>query len=211
MLLNRINIIVIIIVLIPKVVLGINIKPSGGEILSGGEFCEIRWDAEKFNGNVAIDLWDGSAQRWSLIASHIDGKKGTFEWKVPADLTGDRFRVRVSSYGGYSEMSGTYFSIFPVSSSDSGTISSLISGGGTVKAESIPTVGTHTIRARWTDGEPTSITLCDPGGRNIERVTGDFSSSRFIDFNVEDLARGLYFIRVVFRDRHINVGQTIVY
>ena len=212
MLWNRKIVVAMLAVLAPTIALATDIKPAGGERLAGGDSYEIRWKAGRANLSVTIDLWNGNTSRWYRIASGINAKRGFFEWIVPTDLYGDRFRVRVTSQDGYSAMSGTYFSILQGNSLDPNATHSLALGRSldSVQVESIPAVGTLSIRASWAKGEALSIALCDLSGRVLERASGDLSSSRFIEFDVGRLPRGAYFVQVVFTTGRLGIGRALV-
>ena len=79
-----------------------------------------------------------------------------------------------------------------------------------VQVESIPAVGTLSIRASWAKGEALSIALCDLSGRVLERASGDLSSSRFIEFDVGRLPRGAYFVQVLFTTGRLGIGRALV-
>ena len=180
---------------------------QGGR-LAGGDSYQIRWNAGRANRSVTIDLWNGNTSRWYRIADGINGKRGFFEWIVPTDLHGDRFRVRVTSQSGYSEMSGTYFSILQGTSVDANTTHSLLLGRSfdSVQVESIPAVGTVTIRARWTEGEALSIALCNLSGRVLHGLPVMCP----IEFDVGGLPRGVYFVQVVFPTGRLGIGRALV-
>lgn len=188
------------------------IKPAGGERLTGGDSYTIRWNTDRAVGSVTVDLWDGRRGYWYPIVEGIDGKRGYFEWGVPTGLEGDRFRVRVTSQNGYSEISGTYFSIIPGSSVDSGAVGALTAGwnSGPVTVSSIPSVGTVTLRAMWTKGTPLIVGLYDLRGRIHRQVVGEISSAGFVDFDVASLPRGVYFVRIMYASGHIGTGQAIL-
>jgi len=86
--------------------------PIGGESFVPGELELIRWDAfgvsEMFDLEFSLD----NGQSWETMAEDIAGATRTYNWRVPADVSGESL-VRITSGGGSSQ-SEAPFSILGV-------------------------------------------------------------------------------------------------
>jgi hypothetical protein len=90
------------------------VSPTGGEEVMPGKDRLILWDTHNVTGNVSLSLWDGSHGKWSPICSNIPAGEGKAIWHVPSNLTGTKFRVKLSTDAGTlhgSALSQTFFTV----------------------------------------------------------------------------------------------------
>jgi hypothetical protein len=68
--------------------------PDGGEVLARGSDFEIRW-ISNLSENVKIELFKESALNAEIVSStECDG---SYVWNLPDSLTGDGFKIKISS------------------------------------------------------------------------------------------------------------------
>ena len=69
--------------------------PNGSEQLKEGNTYSIMWDSDSISGNVKIDLYENNVFRQTIAADTLNDR--TYEWTVPANLSGSTFHIRISS------------------------------------------------------------------------------------------------------------------
>ncbi len=91
------------------------LAPIGGERYTAGETCSIHWHAADDVGTIDLLLWDASKGNSRLIASDLPARKGAYEWLIPTQLNGERFRLRVDAADitGQYGISANFFAILP--------------------------------------------------------------------------------------------------
>lgn len=86
--------------------------PIGGEGVAPGDVQKIRWDAFGASGNFTLEYSTNDGSTWTTISSSVSANARTFDWTVPAQVTG-LARVRVTA-GALSDMSDAPFAIVGV-------------------------------------------------------------------------------------------------
>jgi hypothetical protein len=69
--------------------------PDSGAKIETGTIKNVTW-SDNINGNVKIDIYEGSALKSTLAASVASN--GSYSWNVPADFaTSDNYKIRITS------------------------------------------------------------------------------------------------------------------
>lgn len=89
------------------------VSPAGGEELAAGTTQTISWNRDMAKGMLTLSLWDGGHAKWSTIFANVPSEEGHISWAVPANLSGKRFRIKLSSTDSLhgSALTRTFFSI----------------------------------------------------------------------------------------------------
>ncbi len=183
------------------------ILPGGGERWQAGNFYEVSWPAEEFpTGSVAISLWDGTRAQWRFIANSV-AHAGSYTWKIPAELEGDLFRIKVASAENpdIALMSGGYFFILKHSHGghSGGAIPDSVQG----MVHLSPNPAVETVQATW-EGEAVQLRIWDIPGRSVYflPLIGQNSAS----FSVAGILPGLYIVEVRLRNGNALHGRLII-
>lgn len=83
------------------------VKPSAGEHILNDHAYTLVWRDCAWQNSPKIELWDGSRAIWTQIAT-VSTFKDSLYWVVPAHLSGDRFRIKISD-GVTTLFSSSYF------------------------------------------------------------------------------------------------------
>lgn len=74
------------------------ISPNGGEKLKAEQMCKISWVGMDLKGKVRIILMKGQKEIktiHSFEASYKGSKTDSYMWKIPKDITGEDFTLRI--------------------------------------------------------------------------------------------------------------------
>lgn len=69
--------------------------PNGGEKLVIGGEATISWDADHYNGQVGIRLYDKNAYYSSVVSATANN--GSFSWDTSGVATGNEYRIEIAS------------------------------------------------------------------------------------------------------------------
>ncbi|OQY27235.1 MAG: hypothetical protein B6244_11240 [Candidatus Cloacimonetes bacterium 4572_55] len=77
------------------------IEPNGGESFSG-DSIHVAWEAcgydtasARAEGDIRIEIREGSSGSWQTIADHIPATDLAYSWEIPEDMYGSCFRIRI--------------------------------------------------------------------------------------------------------------------
>lgn len=89
------------------------VSPAGGEEIAAGMTHTISWNRDLAKGMLTLLLWDGGHAKWSTIFANVPSEEGHISWAVPSNLSGKRFRIKLSSTDTLrgSALTRTFFSI----------------------------------------------------------------------------------------------------
>jgi hypothetical protein len=89
--------------------------PSGGENIVPGSNFPIMWNPHKVTGNISLSLSDSEHGTSTPICSNIPASQAKFVWHVPLNLSGTKFRIKLSTDGKVkgSAQSQEFFTIGP--------------------------------------------------------------------------------------------------
>lgn len=168
--------------------------PRGGESWTAGSAGMITWDPAGLSGSVDLRLWDGRRGLWQTIARDVAVSDGRYVWQVPPGMSGDLFRIRISSQGDPVNyiMSRDFFEI-----RSAGVAASVVSSARQVAVQHTISVRPMPARERfvvtWSSADsPRVITLVDEQGTVTRRYT-DIAGSEY-QIDVSDVPSGVYFL-----------------
>ena len=95
-------------------------SPLGGEEIVAGSTRTISWDPKLVTGMLTLSLWDGARGSWQNVFTNVPAEEGKISWAVPNDLSGNKFRIKLSTSGSMkgSALTRTFFSIQPASKTE---------------------------------------------------------------------------------------------
>lgn len=85
--------------------------PNGGEKINCNSKILFKWNVIESNNPTDIYLWDGIKKEMKLLGTVNENH---FEWEVPNDLDGNRFRIKIvvnHSETNYYDFSDNFFEI----------------------------------------------------------------------------------------------------
>jgi hypothetical protein len=170
------------------------LHPVAGERFAAGGSSLITWSPEALPGTVTISLWNAVSGTWLTVASHLPADRGWFEWKVPAELEGEMFRVRIAAdeHPDRYAMSDAFFFIDPV---ESATAGAPMSSADESQLEMSPSPAADLLRMSWTGVEPRHLVMHDMQGN--EALAMDVpSGGTSVDVPVGHLRNGAYLVDV---------------
>jgi hypothetical protein len=75
------------------------VSPAGGENIMAGTDFPILWVPQRVTGNISLLLSDSAHGTSTPICSNIPASQAKYVWHVPANLSGTKFRVKISTDG----------------------------------------------------------------------------------------------------------------
>ncbi|MHC4498918.1 MAG: matrixin family metalloprotease, partial [Planctomycetota bacterium] len=148
----------------------ITVSEPGGDWWEVGEELEIRWDSERYSGDVKIELYRGGSLDRIIVDNTADD--GFYKWVIPYDgsLTGgDNYQIKVTAVGGSCE---NYSNDFGIAAPPVAQAATVITPAGTPVTitlqavdEGYPDVLTYTIMSLPLHGgltDPHAGVITDP-------------------------------------------------
>lgn len=93
-------------------------SPVAGDIWEQGTSHDITWSASNTTENVMIELTTNASAgtpAWSTLVASVPAASGSWTWLIPSNqTTSDDCKIRVSDFGGASDMSDVFSIIEPV-------------------------------------------------------------------------------------------------
>ena len=96
------------------------VYPNGGEILSSGSECEIKWNSQYYNKNVKIEYSIDDRKSWITIIEKTPSN-GSYIWTIP-DIVSDKCRIKITDIDNsfdYDKSENTFSIINNIDSADS--------------------------------------------------------------------------------------------
>ncbi len=186
------------------------VHPTGGERCAAGGLHSITWDTRAVQGSVDIILWNADRAEWSVIALNA-AASGSFDWQVPSNFRGERFRVKVQSSSNPQQfqMSTTFFYIVAPQPDVLTTVGQkereqTVSSGYTLRL--YPSPASDAVYIACSD-IPTKVILRNSIG---QVVYASYSiAGATIAVNIQSVANGLYNAEVQFSNGH-SVYRTLM-
>ena len=91
------------------------VSPAGGENIVAGANFSILWIPQRVTGNISLSLSDSEHGTLATICSNVPASQAKFVWHVPQNLSGTKFRVKISTTGKLkgSSQSQAFFTVGP--------------------------------------------------------------------------------------------------
>ena len=91
------------------------VSPAGGENIVAGSDFPILWIPHRITGNISLSLLESVHGTSTPICSNVPASQAKFVWHVPANLSGTKFRVKISTTGKLkgSSQSQAFFTVGP--------------------------------------------------------------------------------------------------
>lgn len=170
--------------------------PTAGDRIAAGEMVEIKWKASTTPEKLSISLWDGQTGKWISIAA-VNATQGKHHWQVPANLKGDRFRIRLE-YGDQVVLSKSFF--FIDSPRPTVNVKSNHGGSSKIGVQISPSVtqDASVVRINASTKLPLIVEVYDLLGNAVLRLHDTLmpsSGTLDLDLDARDLDNGTYVIR----------------
>lgn len=192
--------------------------PVGGEDLIAGSVYPIQWSQHRCAGTVTLQLWDGIQNRWSTIASEIPVATGQYQWHVNTDLSGHRFRIRITldqSRDTY-WLSNDYFSV-AIQKSETRQLATIedekvvsVPATGESTLQCFPSIAYDRVHCKWTGTDtPTDISVWSLSGELVAKFIVDGNTDSF-EFSTKTWASGMYTVSATFANQQRATSKVIV-
>lgn len=70
---------------------------AGGDRVIQTQALPINWDVSDENENIDIYYFNGDKGTWHKIVKNFPSSYGTYTWRIPGKVSGDKFRIKIMS------------------------------------------------------------------------------------------------------------------